>query len=248
MIHNIILRVFAVIATSLLINITLIDGFISNLVQIDFKQFSLTKNLRHKTQVIACLGLVCSVSYLLVLLCFKNFLNMSFKEYGNETDDEEEEDNEPSVTKLHIGRLIFLDIVPIIILAILVMFFIFLVLSYRVYTPPKSLYHIEPSKQKGIIRANLKNTVKSMFRLKKRFFRRLRKKIKEKVSGLPIIRDIPGMNEKRVEYLSWHILKLESNQKYELNFRYFKFLAVTLFTLFIYVMFFVRLNVCTCCS
>ena len=253
MIHNIILRVFAVIVTSLLINIALIDGLIANLVQVDFKQFSLVKNFSFKLQAAASFVIISLISYLLVLLCFKNFLKMSFKEY--ETDEEEEEEDEIPEAKVHIGRLIFLDIIPVIILVLLVIFFAFIALSHGIYTPAKSMYHIAPPIHKSKLQKlkntskNLKNTVKGLFHLrKKRFFSRLRKKIKKKVAGLPIIRDLPGMSKKRVEYLSWHVLNLQANEKYELDFRYFKLLVVTAVTVFIYVMFFMRLNMCTCCT
>ena len=250
MIHNIICRLSAIITASFLINVAIIEGILSNLksCQVEFQLWSFScDKLRYKIQILANFCLILCVFYLIYCLCFKNFLKLKTPENYYDEDEDEDYDN----SGMHVHRIIFFKVIPIIFLIFIGLFFIFLVFSKNIYSPPRHLYYISnlKSNEQPVtgVSSHFQDSFTNIFRLRKRFlFKELRTEIKDNVGALPIIRNIPSVKKKRLGYLLRSI-RLSGAEKYELRLRYLKFVVLTGFTVIIYILLLLRLNFCTMC-
>ena len=224
MIHNLVWRVCAIIAVSSLINITIIDGFLSNLTQIDstsdpnFGHF----NWRYKMHALLSFCFILIQFYLLYFLSFESFLKMNSEGNNNKV------------------RLVFFKILPGMFMCYAVFVFVVLCLSRKMYVPDKGLFHLAPvsfaqKKQQpaeGLSTDLIKKTLSTF--------------LKSNANKLPLFNPMNGNTRAKKDFASlpWKLLQLDNSQSYELQFKYLKFLFFTAFALFIYTILSLRLNIC----
>ena len=219
MIHNLVWRVFAIIAVSSLINITFIDGFLSNLTQIDSTNSKLGHfNWRYKVHALFSFCFILIQFYLLYFLSFENFLKLNIE--GNKV------------------RLVFFKILPGMFMLYAIFMFVVLCMSKKMYIPDKSLFHLAPysfALKKQSTEALSTDLIKKT----------LSTFLKSNSNKLPLFNPMNGNTKAKKDFssLPWKLLQIDSSQSYELQFKYFKFLFFTAFALFIYTILSLRLNI-----
>ena len=235
--------------------IAIIDGLLSNYIQIELMNTSLNKDLKNeskfKFQAMICFLMIIFSFYLLYCLCFDNFLHLFINDQilTPKTRSKKVNDTDESHKKSSI-RLFFFEFLPILFLIYLALFTIIILMSDKIYAPSKELYHLEPPLISNQIQDQ--NIFKTGF-----------KSLKKQLKSFSILKpsehneDIDeNLNSNRnkfnantdqlikFENLPWKIVNLSDSECFELKVKYSKFIFFCSVTIFLYILLIINFNLC----
>jgi hypothetical protein len=275
MIRHFILKLGVISSSSCLITITLVEGLLLNLMQIDLtrtQSFSNESPAGTRFLFSFLLGyskLLASLSFILILALiylvyslalFKNtFVFGSHFRVKNKEQQLENEKVEPSDGNEQVEAekknsefiLLFQKILPMISLSSVVFFLFVLALSKSVYVPQGNLYHTLPvsflqAQQQTTDAKQMKNNqVESKLKKTLKLFSSKSKELITLNSNKLSGSLGDTSTESKLKSLPWNILSLTRAQVYQLEFKYYKYLFFTLLTLISFILLLVRLNICT---
>lgn len=227
MINNFISRVIVIANVSILINIVLIDGLMSNIIQIGLIDSKFKNHqVRQLFQSLFSLGLLLSLIYVLFTICFNKFL--LFITTRTETGE---------VIKPTKLNLVVFVLVPVLVWCLLFVSLVNLYLNRDLYTA--QMYHKQPVSYRR--KSDLDNTISN-----------IKSNIKNLKSKLTFFNKKDSNNEEydlndemnnKLNDLPWFILSLNESQALELDLKYYKYCLFTFINIILYALLFIGLNV-----